>query len=525
MDFVTAQKKHLGLWLLLLLVALVRWGSLHQYTLEWDEANLLAIAKLGVWPDIIRVTIIRELHPPALALMLSAWIGLLGDSDMWVRNFTGLWGLIGLGVAYALALKITKSRLTAWVTTALCAATPFLVHYSSITTFYSPLFAGVLFSWLALLHCMGLPSDLQTPPLKKRWVIGYGLSTLLSVYLIASGAVILFTQAAYVLWVAHQYRIRRKWQMLGMIALVGFLFLPYVWVLMQPWHLSHTAVLERHPLASWIMFLYAPINFLFLGYDTRDFANLPAVSYLYAYGLLGFALLLPALWHVLKTRVSDQSVPPSRVMLIVSIGILPCILLYAVSLIMGRGLFQFRTVLPAIFSLHLILAIWISSQKNWKAALAILLVLMGVQVLNPHQRPYWPDTGSMLASSVKEAGFQPGDGIVFYPGWMSLVFLRYFDPDRFGLSDYERQFDPARENYFNMTQRMDDRYFMVSGEAVLHRPDVQAAFAEFQNRHHRVWLITQPGDRFFRFLNCQPTYMLIHPDGQFQPAQCRLASK
>ena len=85
-----------GGWLgVLLLVILGRLWGLADYSLDWDECNELAMAKLPVL-DLIRVIYSRDIHPPAAHLITHFWVGLVGDTDLNVRLLYAVYGLLGL---------------------------------------------------------------------------------------------------------------------------------------------------------------------------------------------------------------------------------------------------------------------------------------------------------------------------------------------------------------------------------------------------------------------------------------------
>ncbi len=494
-----------GVILALTLMALLRLIDITRYPLEWDEANLLAIAQLPTIPEVIRVAIIRDFHPPGTALLLHFWVQLFGNGDTAVHLFTWFWGNVGLVVTYLLACHISQSRKIGLLTAGLCVFSPFLWHYTHITTFYSPHYALVLGSWYLFLRLI------QAPPTRfwrspMSW--GYLFITLFAMYAMANAAIFLPFQGLY-LWIQRKqlpFSLLKNGFISG--GVLCLLYLPYLWAVAQPWHIFHTVEWPGHQAPSFVMFLYTPINLLFLGYDTRDFHILPKIGILTLYGLAGFTLLAACL---------RRKVP---LLLLSCIGFFPPLCLYIFSQVFDTGLFQYRTILYSLFALHFLIASFLDRLKPAPAVLLCTCLLLTQTVL-PFKRPYWPDTGSVLAANVK-AGYQPGDGILIYPGWMSLVFMRYFAPEDFGLSAHERQFDPNQENYFNMAHRIDDTYFIVSGVETLKRPDIQAALDQFETAHPRIWMVAESEPTLLGQLDCLSEYMMLQPDGQFVPTRCRL---
>jgi hypothetical protein len=494
--------------LLLIMAGVYRFKQAHLYTLEWDEANLLAIAKLPHWQEVIEVMIKRDIHPPLQALLLHGWIGLFDDSDFWVRNYSWLLGMVGLIGTGLLAYEICRSLKAAAITMALTAFSPLLIHYTSITTYYSGFYAFSVFSWWSLLRFLNRQEESSSR--KNRWLGLYFVFSASALYTTAAGPLLLLSQGGYLLYLWAKKEPLPIKRILSAFILLGLMYLPYFLYIQHPWHIART-LRAQYTVVPFFHFIYSPVNLLFLGYDVRDLHVSPDPLPSLFYGLLGFTLLF------LSIRQLRQTNKPVW-MLIFWLSFFPLISAYGISLVLGVGVFQFRTLIFSLFGLHLLIAHWLSHQKATLAAI-ILITIVGLQLYNPHKRPYWPDTGNILAANVK-ARFQPGDGIVIYPGWMYLVFMRYFDPDEFGLSDHERQFDPQKENYFSMPQRIDDRYFIVSGEKTLARPEIQQEFAEFQKKHRRIWLVSGYNQQIYDLLDCQRDYFVFAPNGSFHLGNC-----
>ena len=89
-NFFVTHRWTLGL---LLLGAFIQYQGLFDASLNWDEAETLAIAQLP-FQELFHVLSIRDFHPAAFHTLLHGWIQIWGNSDISIRMLSWLFGVL-----------------------------------------------------------------------------------------------------------------------------------------------------------------------------------------------------------------------------------------------------------------------------------------------------------------------------------------------------------------------------------------------------------------------------------------------
>ncbi len=105
-------------------------------SLDQDEGYSVWLARPG-YNHIIQ-NIRLEPQPPLSFILLSQWIRLGGESDMWVRALSGLIFLAGMAAIWALGRKVLSPRQLRWVLVALVTSKLFLFQ-AMTARMYTPL--------------------------------------------------------------------------------------------------------------------------------------------------------------------------------------------------------------------------------------------------------------------------------------------------------------------------------------------------------------------------------------------------
>jgi len=397
--------------------------------------------------------------------------------------------------SYLLALEITKQRSVAFVTALFCAVSPLLIRYSSVTLQYVLAYPLILLSWYGLLVLLR-----QDAP-KKSTMLFYFLVTALAINTYATAVIYFVFQAGFYF--------RRGWQQKPLIlpaSLALMTLVPFVWVVMQPWHVSHaTDAVQLHTkFLTHDLWTLVP-QFLFLRNPMlEDGLWLETIS---AMLLLGFAA-----WSVFGKRLGVSGYQKE---VLLWLGVLPFAFMMLLSFAVDKPFFLARTLLYCLFVFYLLLAWWLV-QSRWRRIVGTALIV-GLLLYTPWQMSYRDLSLKTFGAGLSQA-MRPGDGLLIYPGSQHLAVIRYFKPSAFGLTSNELHFDPKIDNAYHMVQLIDDHNFWVSGHDVMQRS--QGELKTFLTNNRRVFVYGRP-DQLIPYLNCQPHVLIMDANNRWGRFPCQ----
>ena len=213
----------------LLLAAWLRFYRI-EYQSYWnDEGNSLGLAGRSV--DVIVRSAAADIHPPGYYLLLKGWRALVGETELALRGFSALTGLVLVALLYQLGREYFD--VTAAVAAALLGAiNPFLIYYAQEARMYALL--ATLSAASFLLFSKWLRSSRPPASPFGDWGlgIGYCLTTALGLYTHYAFPFVLLAQnlAALGGLLAHRRSGGRKrlgaW--IGLQAITLALFLPWL---------------------------------------------------------------------------------------------------------------------------------------------------------------------------------------------------------------------------------------------------------------------------------------------------------
>ncbi len=497
---------------LLFLAAYLRWQGLWRDTLNWDELNVLAIAKLPL-SELFRVLMLRDFHPPGFHLLLKDWILVLGDSDGSIHLLAWVLGIFALGACIGLVAKLWKDwRLTLLVLFGLT-ANPFLVKYATLTTPYSWHTAMVFLSWWLLWQLLE-----ESRESRLQW-IAYTLATVAAIHAHVLGLWFLPWQAIW-LWRRNpSAAFRKDW--LSCVGIAILTWVPFFITLIQPWHVSHHADLLGQHQRPWGMTYWAfPLNAIMLGVDRIETAGWTWVGLYVLGGLMWawFVYSLMRLWRLESSRgemMIGLTLGPLLLAAVLSIGfnlptLVPRALLFCVPGIVIVMSWGFLNLLPSLRPFFRY------------AGLGLLAFIFWTQIDAIDRYAVPLDYGHQNAEATK-VFYQPGDGIIVAPGWAHLSFMRYFDPNEFGLTARERNIDPLLQDVMHMIHRYDSRFFFVSGDDVWQSPRARGYLQYFEAHHKRI-LVVGWEPVLANLLNCKRQIWVLENNGLFSRFPCPGAS-
>lgn len=211
------ESQKFWLWVIVLVGAGLRLYGLDFQSLWVDEGLQYFVATKDSVSEIVTQT--NSFHPPLSFVINHAFLQ-MGESELYLRLPSALFGIASLPVFYILARKLTSGR-EAVLGVLVLAVSPFHIWYSQEGRMYSQL---VFFS---LLSSVLLIEALRRGEL--RWWIYYILASAAGVYTHVFMALGLMAQF---LWVSLYHR-RQVLAQIASGVVVFLLFLP--WALLLPW--------------------------------------------------------------------------------------------------------------------------------------------------------------------------------------------------------------------------------------------------------------------------------------------------
>lgn len=120
--------------LILLFATSLRFFRIEHQSYWNDEGNSRALAG-DTAPEIIRAAA-ADIHPPGYYLALKAWRTLVGESELALRGFSTLAGVVLVALLYRLGRSYFGARAGLWAAL-FGAVNPFLIYYSQEARMYS----------------------------------------------------------------------------------------------------------------------------------------------------------------------------------------------------------------------------------------------------------------------------------------------------------------------------------------------------------------------------------------------------
>jgi hypothetical protein len=401
-----------------------------------DEALFIAVTRLPAVTDVLAFLRDHESHPPLFYLMVRAWEGLVGGSDLALALLPVVIGLALVPAAFMVASRIF-SRRAGWLAAALAAASPILVEHAALVRPYSWLPLLVLGQAYALWRALtgggrGAWAAFGVLAALAAWSHNYAWVVLASFDLVALGWLLLHDRRA-VVGLAGSH---------GLALLLFAPWLPAFWYQVRhAGHAPHPVGAIGTPLALFAKTFSSVPNPWAGGLAIAAVLALVAVAYRRADGPTRLAYLLfvgaPLVAFVASaagSAYSDLLWPRTL------LSVVPCFLVggcgAAAAVVAGRGL----TVLGLAAA---------------GAYVAIALAMLTLPKSNARE----------LAAAVTSRA-QPSDLVVISPEWMAPGFNYYFAlPNR--QIDYPHEGREAITPFDDLARRIADPAVYQHTKAVL----------------------------------------------------------
>jgi mannosyltransferase len=205
-------KRYAGLAVILAVGTGLRFALLGRNSLWFDEA-FVAFAVQKSWHDVLAFLAVHDNHPPLYYLLVKAWAGVAGTSEVALRAPSAVFGILSIPLSYVIMQRLSGT-VPALMTASLVAVSPFEVMAGQDARMYTLLQALTLAATLLLV----LPD-------RPRWwrpvYIGVLAGMIYTHYL---GFLVI---AAHGVWTAWRDRARLVEWLLD-VAVAGVLFVPWM---------------------------------------------------------------------------------------------------------------------------------------------------------------------------------------------------------------------------------------------------------------------------------------------------------
>ncbi|HEX2988814.1 MAG TPA: glycosyltransferase family 39 protein, partial [Chloroflexota bacterium] len=205
----------------------VRLNNLGVQSLWVDEAMSVVFASKPL-PELMQLLVTEDIHPPLYPVFLHYWMTLAGNGEYAARFPSAIAGALLIPLIYLAGSRLERLTdpedrpaisLVGLVASVLAAGSAYYIGFSQEARNYMAVtLAGLLSSYLLLLALAGR---------SRRLWIAYGLATLAALYTHYTAALLLLSQAAFVLLVRKPYGDAWKRWLLTTLA-VGICFLPWL---------------------------------------------------------------------------------------------------------------------------------------------------------------------------------------------------------------------------------------------------------------------------------------------------------
>ncbi len=205
----------------LFLAAVLRFFHLDFQSLWLDELFSVVFSHPDLGMAQIAAAYAEDVHPLGYPLLLHAWLGFFGDSELAARALSAVFGVLGVAAMYG-AGRWCFDRRTGVIAALLTTVNWFHISYSQEARAYSLVFLLAALSCWTFLAVLGRPG--------WRTAAFYGLSTAAAIHVHYYAFVALCGQlaAALVMPLAGRWAWRRVWPLLAGAAGAALTVLPWV---------------------------------------------------------------------------------------------------------------------------------------------------------------------------------------------------------------------------------------------------------------------------------------------------------
>jgi uncharacterized membrane protein len=356
-------KKFLSLVIVLFIAA--RLWHLTSSCLWFDEIFSVHAAEHS-WNSLLQFVAADLVHPPLFYILLKLWIGIGGESLLWLRLFPAIVSIAAIAPIVLLARELNLSAAETTLALLLLAVNGYLIKYAQEVRMYSLLFfLSACSLWLSI-------AALRRQKISNRMVLALTVVNLLMIYTHYYGWLLVVIELALAVWIN---RAIAKTLILGFLVLL-LSYVPWIILLARAF-----AVQRVNQNVGWI--------------------PRPGLR-----ALIEFAMSLSQPFVSPESNIDDR-INPFGIALVLLIFAAPVVILIWQSMRKRTSDAQSRsTLLLAVFTftpiVTILLASWILPRSIWGARHLIIVVVpvaMIAAIAIIRLQPYWARVALVLIAS------------------------------------------------------------------------------------------------------------------------------
>jgi len=361
-----------------LFVAARLW-HLTAYSLWVDEIFSLWVARHD-WSDLINLVIRDVVHPPLFYLLLKVWIGIGGESLLWLKLFPALTAIATIIPFFLLCRELKLRAAQINLALGLMAVNGHVIHYAQELRMYSLLLFLTLCSlWLFV-------SFFNAKDNSKKHLLAMFAVNLLLVYTQYYGWLIVGVEFIFLLFWG-----RRKVASFAIaIAILILCFSPWAYVVVQ------TAI-RKGGVGSNLDWIGRPnLNSVIWYYAILNGTFLPRWKGVGGLLLFGYPLLL-WFWHIFTDARASDKEGTAAFWWLSLLSFLPTALAFSASQVLPQSVWLYRALIIIAAPYMILVAIAVYRLRpNWVRTATVFLVvgwatLAGFTELNNSDRVAWED--------------------------------------------------------------------------------------------------------------------------------------
>lgn len=333
--------------------------------LWFDEIFSVHAARHG-WTELVRFVAADIIHPPLFYALLKLWIGIGGESLLWLRLFPALTSIATIVPSFLLFREFRLRPGEVNLALLLLAVNGYLIKYAQEVRMYSLLLFFSLFSFWLFIRFF------RSKNTSKTLLLALCTTNLLLVYTHYSGWLVIALQVtALLLWKRD-----RCSRFLMTVAIVLLAYIPWLYLITTGNEsgkgLTQNIGWVTRPHAADLAQYFTLLNKPFLSIQSSADALYDPLSFCLAILLFGIPIVLCS-WRLLRSGPNHDSGHSVRMLLLFSLG--PALSVFAVSWLLPYSVWGTRHLIVAAGPYSILCALAIRELRPYWTRVTFFLIL------------------------------------------------------------------------------------------------------------------------------------------------------